>query len=483
LDPWFQNDTQLVAVVGRGLLHDKYFPIINSSDPATEKLAADIIVSQKRLGGLPAVTVPFMPAGRVLVKEGTIYRINEEDFFDIGKLSVKSLNQSVALTINDDPHSYRPEWLSNVWTAFGPKGIVALAFWFGSLFAEQVRTLQKNFPFLEIVGEAGSGKSTLIEFLWKLLGRSDYEGFDPSKASLAARARNFSQVSGLPVVLIESDRERLGDEKSHVKSFDWDELKTAYNGRSIRARGVANGGNETYEPPFRGSIVIAQNNDVAASEAILSRIVHINIDRGGQNAQTYAAAVALEATPTADVSGFVLAATKREAQVMKLVEDRTPIHHDAIKARPDVKMVRIAKCHAQLMALVDALQLVVRLTDEQHQAAIDLLGIMAAERQQVINADHPLVQEFWDAFDYLNGDDVQKLNHSCNDDEIAVNLNQFLEEAVTRRQQVPHLRDLKKVLRTSRRHKFLGVKTVKSRVRANAGSPSTVHCWVFRKGA
>lgn len=67
LDPWYQDDTQLVAIVGRGLLHDKYFPIINASEPATEKLAADIIVSQKRLGGLPAVTVPYVPEGRVLV--------------------------------------------------------------------------------------------------------------------------------------------------------------------------------------------------------------------------------------------------------------------------------------------------------------------------------------------------------------------------------------------------------------------------------
>ncbi|WP_459614348.1 phage major capsid protein, P2 family [Bordetella sp. 2513F-2] len=67
LDPWFQADTQLVAIVGRGLLHDKYFPLINGSEPATEKLAADIIVSQKRIGGLPAVAVPYFPSGRVLV--------------------------------------------------------------------------------------------------------------------------------------------------------------------------------------------------------------------------------------------------------------------------------------------------------------------------------------------------------------------------------------------------------------------------------
>ncbi|MNY43662.1 hypothetical protein D3C86_1786360 [compost metagenome] len=148
------------------------------------------------------------------------------------------------------------------------------------------------------------------------------------------------------------------------------------------------------------------------------------------------------------------------------------------------------KCHAQLMSLVDALRLVVRLTDEQYAAATQLIGDMAAERQLIINADHPIVQEFWDAYAYLNGDDEQapRLNHSCNDDEIAISLNHFIEEAAQHRQQVPALRDLKKVLRTSRLHKFLEVKTVKSRMRqsesqAGSGRPATVHCWVFKRGA
>lgn len=227
-----------------------------------------------------------------------------------------------------------------------------------------------------------------------------------------------------------------------------------------------------------------------ASEAILSRIVHINIDRAGQNAKTLAAAVALETTLTSAVSGFVLAATKREASIMETILTRYQAHHDAIRDRGDVKMSRILKCHAQLMAIVDALRLVVKLSDEQYTAAIQLISNMAAERQLVINADHPIVQEFWDAYAYLNGDDEHQpqLNHSCDEDLIAVNLNEFIEVAANHRQQVPALRDLKKVLRTSRQYKFLEVKTVKSRIRQNssqAGSSkaSTVHCWVFKKGA
>lgn len=67
LDPWYQDDTGLVVIVGRELLHDKYFPMINSDQAPTEALAADIIVGQKRIGGLPAVRVPSFPPNAMLI--------------------------------------------------------------------------------------------------------------------------------------------------------------------------------------------------------------------------------------------------------------------------------------------------------------------------------------------------------------------------------------------------------------------------------
>lgn len=67
LDPWYRNDTGLVAIVGRNLLHDKYFPLVNNNEAPTEKLASDIIISAKRVGGLPAATVPYFPENAVLI--------------------------------------------------------------------------------------------------------------------------------------------------------------------------------------------------------------------------------------------------------------------------------------------------------------------------------------------------------------------------------------------------------------------------------
>lgn len=68
--------------------------------------------------------------------------------------------------------------------------------------------------------------------------------------------------------------------------FSWDELKDAYNGRAIRPKGLKTAGNETYEPPFRGAIMISQNTQIQACEAILTRTLHIYFDRKGQSLET-----------------------------------------------------------------------------------------------------------------------------------------------------------------------------------------------------
>ncbi|WP_039045587.1 phage major capsid protein, P2 family [Plesiomonas shigelloides] len=65
--PWYQDDTELVVIVGRKLLSDKYFPIINSAADAQNQLAGQVLVSQKQIGGLKAVRVPFFPDDKVLI--------------------------------------------------------------------------------------------------------------------------------------------------------------------------------------------------------------------------------------------------------------------------------------------------------------------------------------------------------------------------------------------------------------------------------
>ncbi|WP_028696117.1 phage major capsid protein, P2 family [Pseudomonas cremoricolorata] len=67
IEPWYQEDTELVVICGRKILADKYFPIINRPNAPSEMLAADLVTSQKRIGNLPAVRVPHFPAHGLFV--------------------------------------------------------------------------------------------------------------------------------------------------------------------------------------------------------------------------------------------------------------------------------------------------------------------------------------------------------------------------------------------------------------------------------
>src|SRR5690606_33941980 len=59
--------TDLVAIVNLSMLSDKYFPLVHKDQPNSENIAADMISSQKRLGGLQAMPAPFVPDGTILI--------------------------------------------------------------------------------------------------------------------------------------------------------------------------------------------------------------------------------------------------------------------------------------------------------------------------------------------------------------------------------------------------------------------------------
>lgn len=63
IDPWYREDPNLVVLVGYDLMADKYFPLLNATQAPSEQLAADLVISQKRMGGRQAIAVPFFPAG------------------------------------------------------------------------------------------------------------------------------------------------------------------------------------------------------------------------------------------------------------------------------------------------------------------------------------------------------------------------------------------------------------------------------------
>ncbi|WP_169900760.1 bifunctional DNA primase/helicase [Pseudomonas gessardii] len=424
--------------------------------------------------------------GDLAVRNGAVSQVNKEDFFEFGKLRLKTLQKSIAMHIQRDAKQYRSDWLPMLWMCFGAKGIVTLAFWFGSLFAEQIRAQYKSYPFLEVTGEAGAGKTTLLTFLWKLLGR-EHEGFDPSKSTRAGRQRAMGQVSNMPVVLIEGDRNE--PDKVHAKGFDWDELKDFFGGGTLGTKGMKTNGNETYEPPFRGTIAISQNADVSASEAILTRIIKSHFARPEVTTESRAAADNLNLIPVEQLSHFLLMAVRAEAQIMAKFAERVLVHEQRLRKLKDIRVERIIKNHSQIMALVDCLCLICPLDENQRVTTHQALTTMALERQAAISADHPLVTEFWEVYEYLESlGEGPQVNHSTDPKLIAINLNEFAELASIHRQNLADLKTLRALLTESRSRKLLETnKATYSAIRAaqsvgNAlfNKPLTVRCWVFQ---
>lgn len=63
----YRNGVAFVAILGEELLKDKYFPLVNNNDKPTEINALDMIISQKRIGYLQAVQVPYFPKRSILI--------------------------------------------------------------------------------------------------------------------------------------------------------------------------------------------------------------------------------------------------------------------------------------------------------------------------------------------------------------------------------------------------------------------------------
>ncbi|MGE1174769.1 toprim domain-containing protein [Pseudomonas sp. BW7P1] len=452
--------------------------------------------------------------GDLAIKDGTIYKINSEDYFEFGKLRLKSLQKGVPIKLQRDGKDFNEQWLQLLWTCFGAQGLVALVFFFGSLFCEQIRARYQSFPFLEATGEAGAGKTTLLNLLWKLLGREGYEGFDPMKSTKAGRSRLMGQVAGMPVVFLEADRH--SEDRSHAKTFEWDELKDYYGGGTLATKGVKTAGNETYEPPFRGTIAISQNAAVVAHEAIMTRIVKLHFIRPTVTPQSRAAADKLNALDGDMLSHFLIRAVGKESAVLELFAQRMPEHEAKLRRlhthcfdccteysseqgncrscgsdlRGYIRVERISKNHAQLLSLLDALRLVLKLDEPQVAATQRQIVRMAIERQASISSDHPAVAEFWEVYDYLESlNDDPLVDHSSDPNVIAINLNEFSERAAEHKQKLADVATLRDLLKESRSHKFLEAnKAVHSAVRAAMnsrtplapGRPTTVKCWIFK---
>lgn len=67
LDEWHKEAPDLVVIVGRKLVNDKYLSLINTATAPTEINALNTLMLSRTLGGRPAIVVPYFPAQSMLI--------------------------------------------------------------------------------------------------------------------------------------------------------------------------------------------------------------------------------------------------------------------------------------------------------------------------------------------------------------------------------------------------------------------------------
>ncbi|MGE4324197.1 MAG: bifunctional DNA primase/helicase [Sphingobium sp.] len=418
--------------------------------------------------------------GDIAVREGRIEKVNGENYFDFGQQAVKLRSPERLLDIQYDADRMDFAWVQDLWTAFGQKGLITLAFFTMSFFSVQIRDRHKSLGFLELTGPPGSGKSTLVELMWKLAGRAGYEGFDPNKGTPAFIARSLLKVANLPVGLIEGGRD--DDKRTGTRQFDYNELLVLYGGRSPRGLGQKSGGYETSEPPFLGAIYLMQNERIDAHPAVLERLMSMPIDKARWSEATKDAAIRLETWPMEDVSGTIVHIVRNEAKFLPFFFERFA-HHDKDMPRrvPGLINSRPIKTHSQLAAAVEALpHLFPAVRPEWVAETLAQVDAMALDRQQSCGGDHPLVARFWEQVEFLldrekaeDHDLGKSINQHRDPNVIAIRLVEF--EARCRNAGIvpPDMDKLKKLLRGSKSRKWIATKNVNNPV------GHIVTCWVF----
>ena len=427
-------------------------------------------------------------------KDGKCVKANKHGYIDFKSCQLKTSLVGVKFIHSE---KFDKNILPDFIKVFDLNGLCALAYVTAALFIRQIKEEHQQFPFLELTGEAQAGKSTLIRFIWKLLGRENYEGIDILKTSESSRGRALSQLSNLPIVLVESDREAMPNNNKGgrpSKSVDWDDFKPIFDIDGIlMSRGVKTNDNQTQDSIFRGALVITQNASVQGSEPIMTRITHLHCTTAHKKIENREIADRLKTMPVKELAGYLHLALTHEKEYLAKFFSAFDYHRQILTKSTGIKNQRVIDCHAQLMAAVDALTV---LFENLHKPVIDqaLAHVVgrAKDRERRLNAEHPLVQQFWENYHHLNDQVMtlidqdhnetevpnQKLNHSLNKQLIAINLNEYYEHCRKRGQETPSITDLKEVLKTSSFYKFVADKHVASRI-----TKSKKRCWVFEKPA
>lgn len=417
-------------------------------------------------------------------EHGRHYLPNQHGYFDLPNGTKIKPDTEIVMKFEE---SLNLSWFKDYAFSFGYNGLISLAFWSASLFAEQFRREKKSFPFLAVVGQPGTGKSTMLEFLWRLYGRDEggagYEGIPLTDASTKVGFyRMMEQVSNLPTVFIE-DKET---EENRSKKFDYEHFKASYNGRILRVTGKATQGNETHTPKFRSTIVVGQNAKVDGSQALRERFIELCFDKSNFTTQSWESALRIEKLQTKDLCGYRHHLLKNQSRYLKILfesyEDGLNwlIESGKKHSKGPLKNNRITHNYALVYGggklLLDIFK---GFTPMLWESFTKELLSLALDRQESVAVDSHLIQIFFQTFEYFLEEGIEINHFASSDKQIAIRLEEF--SAICGKRDIRYFKDeqqLRRELKNSNYYKFVKNDSVYSKKLQRS-----VRLWVFDKPA
>lgn len=428
---------------------------------------------------------------KIAVQGKKIIPINNEDFFQLKKHGVKT---SISTQFEIDK-KINLDWFADYKTAFGYKGLVALTWWTSTFLVQQIKAQHKDFPYLTVIGTAASGKTAMVNFLWKITGLDGSKmPINPNLATKASFYRHVAVFSNIPVQFNEMNNEQSLESVrgKHQAKFDLNEIKGWYDGEPLRQTANKSHSNNINVPTFKSNLLITQNVDLTdISEAIITRFCNIPFNRDHHTPQGKIAADRLLQLDVKDCSGYLLHVVTKAKELLIEYEKQLPRAMAKMQQfHSEIGHQRIKDTHGKILAMAYCLPMLLPITEFDLVDIENQIILMAIERQNIINGDHPLIVRFWELFDDLDTEVVSgvvkdgRINHSNNLGQVAVHLPTFTKKCLEKygMPSVLDVEELRRLLPTSKQHPMLDYKNVWSAIeRTDDGKGKTMKCYIFKR--
>lgn len=67
IDPIYRDDTNLRIIVGRDLMNNRQFPMVNNNNTPTEIIATQTLLGLDRIGGIQCLDAPYFPSNAIFI--------------------------------------------------------------------------------------------------------------------------------------------------------------------------------------------------------------------------------------------------------------------------------------------------------------------------------------------------------------------------------------------------------------------------------